>query len=69
MAAPDYTAEIAALKAAIASGATQVRYDDYSVTYDSLDKMLARLRWLENQQGGTSPRPLAHLGSFSRGDR
>ena len=67
--AADYTAEITALKAAIASGATQVRYDDYSVTYDSLDRMLARLRWLENQQGGAAPRPMAHLASFSRGDR
>ena len=65
----DFSAEITALKAAIASGATQVRYADYSVTYDSLEKMMTRLRWLESQQGGASARPLAHLASFSRGDR
>ena len=65
----DFTAEITALKAAIASGAPQVRYDDYNVTYDSFEKLLARLRWLENQQGGAAPRPMAHLASFSRGDR
>lgn len=66
---PDYTAEITALKAAIASGATQVRYTDYSVTYDSLDKMLQRLRWLENQQNGASAAPMKTLAGFDRGDR
>ncbi len=66
---PDYSAEITALKAAIASGATQVRYEDYSVTYDSLDKMLARLRWLEGQQTGATTLPMKHLASFDRGDR
>jgi hypothetical protein len=66
---PDYTAEITALKAAIASGATQVRYADYSVTYDSLEKMLARVRWLEGQQSGATPRPQAIYAGFSRGDK
>jgi hypothetical protein len=66
---PDYTAEIAALKAAIASGATQVRYADYSVTYDSLEKMLARVRWLEGQQSGAAARPPAIYAGFSRGDK
>jgi hypothetical protein len=66
---PDYSAEITALKAAIASGATQVRYGDYSVTYDSFDKMVARLRWLESQQSGGGGQVLAHFGGFSRGDR
>jgi hypothetical protein len=66
---PDYTAEIAALKAAIASGATQVRYADYSVTYDSLEKMLARVRWLEGQQSGATARPPAIYAGFSRGDK
>jgi hypothetical protein len=65
---PDYTAEIAALKAAIASGATQVRYADYSVTY-SLEKMLARVRWLEGQQSGATPKPPAIYAGFSRGDK
>jgi hypothetical protein len=66
--ATDYSAEISALKSAIATGATQVRYQDYSVTYDSLDKMLARLRWLEAQQPGAAARPRSGVASFSRGD-
>jgi hypothetical protein len=65
----DYSKEIAALRAAIASGATQVRYDTYSVTYDSLDKMLARLNWLEAQQDGAKAKPMFSLAGFSRGDR
>lgn len=66
---PDYSAEITALTSAIASGATEVRYDDYSVRYDSLEKMMARLRWLENQQGTASARPSVSVAGFSRGDR
>jgi hypothetical protein len=66
---PDYSAEITALKAAIASGATQVRYTDYSVTYDSLDKMLARVRWLEGQQDGATGPIVKHVSGFDRGDR
>lgn len=65
----DYTAEITALKAAIATGATEVRYEDYSVRYDSLEKMLARVRWLENQQTGATAAPMKTLASFDRGDR
>jgi hypothetical protein len=65
---PDYTAEIAALTAAIASGATELRYTDYTVRYDSFDKMVARLEWLKRQQDGGSSRPKVSLASFSRGD-
>jgi hypothetical protein len=65
----DYSKEIAALRAAIASGATQVRYDTYSVTYDSLANMMARLNWLEGQQVGATKKPMFSLGGFSRGDR
>jgi hypothetical protein len=64
----DYTAEIAAIKAAIASGATKVDYKDYSATFDSFDKMLARLAWLERQQTGGSSAYVASVASFSRGD-
>jgi hypothetical protein len=66
---PDYSADIAALKTAIASGATEVRYTDYSVRFDSLEKMLARLRWLENQQSPASAGAIASVVGFSRGDR
>lgn len=63
----DYSAEITALKGAIASGATHVSYDGKTVDYDSFEKMLARLRWLE-EQNGAAPRATAHFASFDRGD-
>ncbi len=51
----DYAAEILAISKAIASGALRVTYDDgKSVEYDNFDNMLARLRWLKNQQSGTT---------------
>lgn len=68
----DFSAEISALKQAIASGATSVSYDGKSVSYDSFDKMLARLAWLEDQQQfGTTgrSRPRAGFAGFSRDDR
>lgn len=65
---PDYSAEIAALTAAIATGALEVRYQDRTVRYDSFEKLLARLNWLKGQSGATA-RPVAGYASFSRGDR
>ncbi|BCP53792.1 hypothetical protein K32_24090 [Kaistia sp. 32K] len=67
----DFTAEILALKKAIASGATRVSYDGKSVDYDSLDQLLKRLTWLEAQQNvgsGQPRRPTAGFATFSRGD-
>jgi hypothetical protein len=64
----DYSAEIAAIKAAIATGATEIAYKDYTVRYDSFDKMLARLRWLEGQQDGAAVLPISSVATFSRGD-
>jgi hypothetical protein len=31
--------------------------------------MMARLRWLENQQGGSTAKPMHSLSGFSRGDK
>jgi hypothetical protein len=65
----DYSAEIEALKLAIASGATRVSYDGKSVDYDSFEKMQSRLRWLETQaNGGVSTRPSYAFATFDRGD-
>ena len=65
----DYTAEIASIKAAIASGTTLVRHGDLIVHYDTFDKLLARLNWLLGQQNATSrARPII-LAGFGRGDK
>lgn len=66
--ATDFTSEIVALKAAIASGATEVRDGDRVVRYDSLTALWARLRWLENQTAGASASNGAGFGAFDRGD-
>lgn len=65
----DYSAEIEALKLAIASGANRVSYDGKSVDYDSFEKLLARLNWLEAQaNSGVSTRPSYAFATFDRGD-
>lgn len=65
----DYSAEIEALKIAIASGATRVSYDGRSVDYDSYENLLARLQWLLGQQnGGVAAAPSSSFATFSRGD-
>lgn len=64
----DYSTQIAGLKAAIASGVTEVNYKDYSAKFDSFEKMLARLRFLEDLQGTGAARAVAGLSQFSRGD-
>lgn len=67
----DYSAEIAALEEAIASGAMRVSYDGKSVDYDSFDKLVQRLAWLKARQTQAStgrPRPRAGFATFSRGD-
>ncbi len=63
-----YETEIAALKAAIASGATEVRDGDRTVRYDSFSALLERLNWLLNQQSGTASSPTVGLSAFDRGD-
>jgi hypothetical protein len=70
---PDYTAEILALRAAIASGATRVSYNGYSVDYDSLDGMKQRLILLTGWQmqllNPAYRKPQAGFAAFRRGDR
>ena len=68
--ATDLSAELAAIDRAIASGTTHVSYGDKSVNYDTFEKLLARRRWILNQQaGGVATRPTAGFASFDRGDR
>lgn len=67
--ATDYSAELAAIERAIASGTTRVSYGDKSVEYDSFEKLLSRRRWIMNQiAGGVATRPTAGFASFDRGD-
>lgn len=70
---PDYSADIAALKKSIATGATEVRYDDGRVVrFDSLDKLFERVRYLEGLQNAGTPTlrpPTAGFAYFDRGDR
>lgn len=64
----DYSAEIAALRAAIASGVTRVSYGDKSVEYDDLQGLKQRLQFLEALQAPRA-KPMAGFASFGRGDR
>lgn len=69
----DYSAEIASLEKAIATGATEVRYDGgRSVRYDTFESLKQRRNWLISQQ--LNPTPTASprrsaVASFDRGDR
>lgn len=69
----DYSAEIAALQTSIATGTTEVRYaDGRYVRFDSLEKLLERIRYLERLQNAgsqTSRLPTAGFAYFDRGDR
>ena len=69
----DYTAEMIALRKAIATGARRVTYDNgRNVEYDSFEKLKARLSFLENLQnpaGAYSRAPTAGFARFDRGDR
>ncbi len=65
----DYSAEIAALRTALASGVTRVAYDGKSTEFGTRQDLLARLRWLESlQNGGVSSAPQSAVASFDRGD-
>lgn len=65
----DYSTEILALKRAIASGIRTVTHGDNTTTYDTFEKLLARLNWLEAQQSSASRGPLAGYAAFSGGGR
>lgn len=67
----DYSEEIAALKAAIASGAKRVTTGQRTVEYDSFSALMARLRFLEGEQNAGVPSarlPTSGFASFDRGD-
>lgn len=65
----DYTREIDVLKKAIATGARRVIFDGRSIEFETFDKLLERLAWLENQQNPAASGRVNHtLGQFSRGD-
>lgn len=69
--AVDYSAQIAALKAALAQGVTSVSYEGKTATYRSFDEMLKTIAYLEREQlRGTGRRvPTVGLACFDRGYR
>lgn len=63
-------ADLEAINAAIASGATSVRHGDKAVTYNTTAELIAlRDRIIRELGGTTTHRPSRHLVKFSRGDR
>lgn len=65
---PDYSTEIAALEAAIASGTKLVSYDGRTVQYSDFNELLARRRFLLDLQSGAPAGRPSTVASFSRGD-
>ncbi len=70
--AVDYTAEILALRKAIASGVKSASYDGKTVTYDDIAGMQRRLALIEGwQMQFLQPgyrRPMAGFATFTRGN-
>lgn len=67
--AVDHSAQIAALKAALAQGVTSVSYEGKTATYRSFDEMLKTISYLERDQArslGIKPRTVG-LACFDRG--
>lgn len=64
-------AELDALKAAYASGTTRVMYEGKRVDYDTEAALLRRIQTIQSEIDASSgtPRPVAGLASFGRGDR
>lgn len=69
--AVDLSAQIAALQAAIASGARSVSYEGKSVAYGSLDEMTKAVAYLQRVQARANgqPVPAVGLANFDRGYR
>ena len=69
MAVVDYTAQIVALRAAIASGVTTVSYEGKTASYRSLDEMIQAAAYLQRQQDKANGvrRPVAGHAGFGRG--
>lgn len=61
--------QLDALKDAIARGARSVSHDGKTISFHSLDEMLALAERMERElQGSISRRPMVHYAKFSRGD-
>lgn len=67
----DYSAQIAALNAAIASGVTSVSYEGKSASYKSLAEMIQTVSYLQRQQDKANgvKRPVAGFAGFANGYR
>lgn len=67
----DYSAQIMALNAAIASGVTSVSYEGKSVSYKSLNEMIQTVAYLKRQQDKAAGkgRAVAGVAGFSNGYR
>jgi hypothetical protein len=65
---PDYSAQIAKIKAAMATGALEVRDGERLVRYRSVEEMLEVIAFLENQTSGEAAGPTAGFAAFDRGD-
>ncbi len=71
MAVIDYSGQIAAINAAIASGATSVSYEGKSVTYRDFDDMIKTVAYLERLQATANgmKTPTVGFAKFNRGYR
>jgi hypothetical protein len=67
----DYSAQIMALNAAIASGVTSVSYEGKSASYKSLNEMIQTVAYLKRQQAKANGqgRAVAGVAGFSNGYR
>jgi hypothetical protein len=71
MAVIDYSGQIAAINAAIASGATSVSYEGKSVTYRDFNDMIKTVAYLQRLQDAANGTPARTVGraKFNRGYR
>lgn len=65
----DVSAQIAALRAALAQGVTSVSYEGKSASYRSFDEMLKVIAYLERVEARANGRRVSTVGmaSFDRG--
>ncbi len=69
--AVDYSAQIAAMQAALAQGVLTVSYEGKSASYRSFQEMIQIIAYLERQQARANGQrvPTVGLASFDRGYR
>ncbi|SFT11687.1 hypothetical protein [Methylobacterium sp. yr668] len=67
--AVDYSAQIAAMQAALAQGVMSVSYEGKSASYRSFQEMIQIIAYLERQQARANGQrvPTVGLASFDRG--